>query len=108
MPDAIGALAAALEATGIPFAQFGWSKAPAGTYGVWAEESAEDLGANGHHAERGTIVTVDVYTREAAGAIRDSVEAALNGLPVSWRLDSIQYENETGLVHLYWRCGVYG
>ena len=106
--DGIARLAAALEATGYPFAHFGWSRAPEGTYGEWAEETGSDLGANGHHAERGTTVTVDLFTRDGSRTPRDTIEAVLNALPVAWRLDSINYEPDTGLVHLYWRVGVYG
>ena len=37
----------ALEATGFPFAHFGWSKAPAGDYGTYAEDSGSDFLADG-------------------------------------------------------------
>ena len=101
-------LETALRATGYDFAQYGWSRAPAGDYGVFAPERAEDFVAGGKHAERGTVWTVDLFTRDASQTPRDAIEAALNNLPGPWKLDSISYEDETGYIHYLWRCGVYG
>lgn len=101
-------LKTALETCGIPFAHHGWSKAPETTYGVWAEDGSEDLLANGHHAERGTTVIVDVYTRDDSQEPRRTVEAALQALPVGWRLDGCSFERLTGLIHWQWRVAVYG
>lgn len=108
MPDKIALLEQALAATGYDFAHFGWSRAPGTEYGTWAEEGAEDLVGNGRHIERGTVVTVDLFTRDDSGAPRAAVEAQLEALGWPWRLDSINYESETGLIHLYWRVSVYG
>ena len=102
------ALVTALEATGYPFAHFGWSHGPDGTYGCWNEERAEDLVANGRHIERGTVVKVDLFTRDDSATPRTTVETALNSLPFPWRLDDINYERETGLIHYLWVVGVYG
>lgn len=101
-------LEAALAATGYVFAHHGWSKAPEGSYGVWAEESGEDFTANGKHAERGTRVAIDLFTRDDTRAPRDAVEAQLDALGWPWRLDAVQYENETGLIHWLWVVGCYG
>lgn len=102
------ALEQALAGTGYAWAHHGWSKAPDATYGVWSEERGEDFVANGHHAERGTPVVVDLFTRDASTTPRTTVEAALDTLPCPWRLDSVQFEIETGLIHLQWVVGVYG
>ena len=107
-PTKLERLATALATTNYSFAHHGWSRAPGTEYGVWAEESAEDLEANGAHIERATVVTVDLFTRDATETPRNTVEGVLNGLGWPWRLDSIQYEDETGLIHYYWRVSVYG
>ena len=111
MPDnqtGVVRLVSALEAPGYPFAHFGWSRAPEGTYGVWTEESGGDLLADNVHAERATRFSVDLYTRDGSSTPRDAVEAALNGLRCAWKLDSVLYEADTGLVHYFWRVGLYG
>lgn len=98
----------ALTATGYSFAHHGWSRAPEGTYGVWAEEGGEDLVADGRHAERGTRVAVDLYTRDDSQTPRVTVEAQLDTLESPWRLDSVDYEPDTGLIHWLWVVGVHG
>jgi len=101
-------LISALTATGYEFRHHGWSKAPSGTYGVYAEELGLDFVANGRHAERGTRVAIDLFTRDDTTTPRETVEAELNALEYPWRLDSVQYEQETGLIHYLWVVGVYG
>lgn len=117
----------ALKATGYAFAHFGWSKAPDGDYGVYAEEGANDLIANGRHAERAIRLTVDYFTRsvdatvvyDGGGAVystnetglyswfdshpaKTAIEAAFDSVGCAWYLNSIQFENDTGYVHLEW------
>jgi len=103
--------AAALEATGIPAAHWGWAKnrVPSGDHIVYAEDAPDDLVANGLHAERATTGTVDLFTRTYDGTTAARVEAALEGLPhVAWeQLDPI-YEDDTEYVHYIWRVGEYG
>ena len=93
-------LVQALLSTGYAFAHFGWSKAPSGDYGVYAEEGANDLVANGQHVERATRLTVDYFTRTVES--RQVIENALEQVHAAWYLNSIQFESDTGYVHLEW------
>lgn len=90
-----------LDKTGYAFAQYGWSKAPAGDYGVWADDGANDLYADDVHAEHALEGTIDYFTRDASGAPKTAIEAVLNG-EVAYYLNSIQYENDTGYIHYEW------
>ena len=96
-------LEAALKATGLEFAAFGWSEAPAGDYGVFAPDGANDLYAGDRHAETATEGTVDYFTRhnpaEAVSAIQGALES-VEGL--AWYLNSVQFESDTGYIHLEW------
>lgn len=92
----------ALRGTGLAFAHFGWSKAPAGDYGVYAEDGSNDLEAGDEHAEKALTGTVDYFTRDASGACKDVIEAALESSGCWWALESIQYEDDTGLIHWEW------
>ena len=103
-----GKLETALRATGFAFAHFAWSHAPDGDFGVWREERGNDLLANDRHVERGTVYSVDLFTRDDSPRPRRAIEAALNGLRCAWRLNSVQYENDTGYVHFEWYVGLYG
>jgi hypothetical protein len=101
-------LESALQATGVRFAHFGWSRAPENAYGVWAEEDRRDLLANGKHIEHGLVCTVDLFTRDDSAAPRITIETALASTGYPWRLDSVSFEPETGWIHALWRVSVYG
>lgn len=94
-------LVTALDATKLPFAHFGWSKAPAGDYGVYAEDGANDLNADDIHAEKVMQGTVDYFTRDDSGAPQTTIEAALEGV-CAWYLNSVQFEEDTGYIHYEW------
>ena len=101
-------LETALNATGLQFAHFGWSKAPAGDYGVFAEDGANDLIAGNVHSERVVEGTVDYFTRDAGLAAKALIEAALNGCGAAWFLNSVQFEDASGYIHLEWVYQVMG
>lgn len=92
----------ALTATGYKFAHYAWSRAPDGDYGVYAEDGANDLNADGEHAEKALQGTVDYFTRDDTGTPKATIEAALEGLNVPWYLNTIQYEDDTGYIHYEW------
>lgn len=105
------AFAAALKATGIPVAHYGWEKDrfPSGNYIVYAEDSAADLEANGLHIERATEGTVDLFTRDYSDAAKDPVESVFESMPgIVWHLNTIQFEEDTKYVHYEWVVGQYG
>ena len=92
-----------LKETGIPFADGGWSTAPAGDYGtaeldgsgatVWADDAMQEQAMSG---------AVHLYTRGAGRVQMQKVQEALNSGEVSWRLNSVQYEESTNLTHYEW------
>lgn len=92
----------ALTSTGYKFAHYAWSRSPAGDYGVYAEDGANDLNADGEHAEKALQGTVDYFTRDDTGTPKATIEAALEGLNVPWYLNTIQYEDDTGYIHYEW------
>lgn len=120
-------LISALEATGYPFAHFGWSRAPEDDYGVYAEDGANDLIAGDSHVEKAVEGTVDFFTREIDADViyagggevyetvtgtlygwfdrlpaKTAIEYALNEARCAWYLNSVQFEPDTGYVHLEW------
>ena len=102
---------AALKATGIPVAHFGWEKErfPAGNYIVYTEDGADDLEANGLHIERATDGTVAPFTRDYTTTQKALVEAVFEARPdIVWNLETIQFEEETKYVHYSWEVGQYG
>lgn len=95
----------ALNATGLPFAHFAWSKGSkvlSQDHGVWAEDSENSLWADNRHAERALQGTVDWYTRKDDGVAAALIEAALDAAGAAWYLNAILYEEDTGFLHYEW------
>ena len=99
----------ALEATGLPFAAYGWIRtAPERSqdHGVYALDDDVTLHADGEHAERAYTGTVDYFTRDPSGAPQQAVEAALEASAFTWELNLVQFEQDTGFIHYEWEFSV--
>lgn len=103
------ALSAALrQIAGIPFREGGWfadgqRRTPAPPYGAYAlDGSAADLWGDDRMTERALSGTVDLFTADDGAAGCALVEQALDACRVSWYMNSIQYESDTGLTHHEW------
>lgn len=72
-------------------------------YFVWQEDSRNDLVVGDRHAEKAVEGTTDLYTKQEFDPWADEFEAALDtdGC-ITWRLNSYQYEEETGFHHYEW------
>lgn len=75
-------------------------------YIVWQVDGGNDLSAGNGHAETAAVVIVDLYTKQAADPLVQSIPQALEGIGASWYLNSVQYETETGLFHYEWYAEV--
>lgn len=71
-------------------------------YLVWAEDGANDFVADDKHLEMVYQGTIDLYTKNEDDPLMQSVPAALNGIPAAWYLNSVQFEDDTGLIHYEW------
>ena len=95
-------LESALNATGIPFARFGWKNAPETENGVWGEDSAGHFYADNKMDAQTTEGTIDLFTKNADGSGKEKVQKALDSIECSWHLSSVQFEDDTGLLHYEW------
>lgn len=72
-------------------------------YIVWAEDGE---GASGRGDNQKTIRviqgTIDYFTKTEYDDTVDTIEAKLNEADIAWKLNSIQYEQETGYIHYEW------
>ena len=71
-------------------------------YLVWAEDGDNDLAADNIHGERCYTGTVDLYSKADPEPLLEAVPEALEGIGASWYLNSVQYEEDTGLTHWEW------
>lgn len=73
-------------------------------YFVWQEEGNNDLLADGRHAEKAVTGSTDLFTKMEFDPWKEAFEQALDDTPgVCWRLNSVQYEPETGFWHYEWK-----
>jgi len=78
-------------------------------YIVWAEDNqADSVWADGRMQEQAVEGTVDYFTKTENDTSVQSIQNALNDAGVSFRLNSIQYETDTGYIHYEWTFQVEG
>lgn len=77
-------------------------------YFVWQEDGTNDFEAGGVHAEKAVTGSTDLFTKQELDPWRSAMEAAFDasGLIV-WRLNSVQYEEDTGFWHYEWSWEVF-
>lgn len=110
MPDQYENLVVALKETGIPFAEYEWKTRPSGDYGTVALEfEADALYGDDQKQMRSFEGSVDLFMQLRDMMKVAAVESALAAVCEScWSLNSIQYENDSGLVHYEWAFQVEG
>lgn len=76
---------------------------PKKNYIVWAEDSeAESFDSGNRKAEQQIHGTIDYYTLTEFDAAVDQIQEALNAAGIGFRINSVQYEDETNLIHYEW------
>ena len=78
-------------------------------FGAWAEDSEGDSFA-ADNRKREQVITgfVSYYTQTEYDSTLDRIQEILNGFdfPFGWRLESVQYEDDTDLIHYEWTWSV--
>lgn len=70
---------------------------------VWSEDSeAESHDANNVKIEQQVHGTIDCYSKTEYDPLFDEIQTALNDAGIGWNLLSVQYEDETSLIHYEW------
>lgn len=71
-------------------------------YFVWQEDGSNDLLASGKHAEKAVTGSTDLFTRYEFDSWKEAIEESFDNYGISWRYESMQYEEETGFIHHEW------
>ena len=73
-------------------------------YGVWMEAGENtSFNADNIKAEQQIYGTLDYYTLTEYDPVIDAIQESLQRLSVgAWALNSVQYEDETNLIHYEW------
>lgn len=71
-------------------------------YFVWQEDGTNDFLAGGRHAERAVTGSTDLFSRLEYDPWAEAFEAAMDTEGISWRRNSVQFEEDTGITHYEW------
>lgn len=72
-------------------------------YCVWAEDSEySSVEGDNFKLEQAIQGTIDLYTKEEYDVRVDSIQSALKARRISFYLNSVEYEEETELIHYEW------
>ncbi len=72
-------------------------------YIVWAEDGEADcLNADDQKTDQVLQGTIDYFTKTEYDSNFELIQEKLNSIDISWRLNSIQHEEETGYIHYEW------
>ncbi len=92
----------ALLEVGVPVSRYSAVEQP-DKYIVWAEDNqAAALWADGKMVSQAVEGTIDYYTKMENDPNVDKIQSELNDGNISWRLNSVQFENDTGFIHYEW------
>ena len=71
-------------------------------YTIWQEDSSKSFAADNNSAEQAVSGTLDYFTKKEYDPVIDQIQIVLKGLSVCWYLNSVQYEENTGIIHYEW------
>ena len=72
-------------------------------YIVWAEDSeGSSVEGDDHKINQSIQGTIDYFTKKDGDPMVDKIQEALTAACISFYLDSVQYEEETDLIHYEW------
>ncbi len=71
-------------------------------YFVWTEEGRNDLEGNGRHIEKAQRGRTSLYSKQEFDPWKEAFERSLNASGIAWRLNSTQFEEDTGFWHWEW------
>jgi hypothetical protein len=74
-----------------------------GNYIVWSEDTqANSIYAEDKMDDRALQGTTDYFTKIEYDPMVNQIETAMNNSDMSWKLNSIQFEKDTGYIHYEW------
>lgn len=71
-------------------------------YFVWGEIETNDLVSGNIHSEKAVRGYTDLYTKKEFDEWKEELENSFEKYGISWQLNSVQYEEETGFTHYEW------
>lgn len=91
-----------LKTTNLPVYHY-FAQKQAEKYIVWAEDG-EDTSLNADNEKNEQVIqgTIDYYTKKEYDPNFNTIQNVLKTADLTWRLNSIQREKDTGYIHYEW------
>ena len=77
-------------------------------YVVWQEDSTQNFYGDNRTAEHGWSMSVDLFTKTENDPLMESIPELFDGLGVPYRVESVDYEDDTEYIHVTWAVILYG
>ncbi len=77
-------------------------------YVVWQEDSTQNFYGDNRTAEHGWSMSVDLFTKVENDPLMESIPELFDGLGVPYRVESVDYEDDTQYIHVTWEVVLYG
>lgn len=77
-------------------------------YVVWQEDNTQNFYADNRTSEHGWQMSVDLFTKTENDPLMDSIPAKFDDLGVPYRVESVDYEDDTEYIHVTWAVVLYG
>lgn len=101
--EKLRAVQTALAALDIPTVRHYYRTDLQPPYLLWAESGeGESYWADNSIAEQVISGDIDYFTRTEFDPSVDAIQEALLSAACAWRLDSVDYEEDTNLIHYHW------
>lgn len=71
-------------------------------YCVWAEDGAIALRSDNRTGDQGFGGYAHLFTLTENDPLVRKIQAAFNNVGISWSLEAVQYEDDTGYIHYTW------
>nr|DAQ35644.1 MAG TPA: Protein of unknown function (DUF806) [Caudoviricetes sp.] len=68
-------------------------------YIVWAEDGGYSGHADNQHTTDILTGTIDYFTKAENDQAVKAIQNALDDIKIAWKLNSVQYEEDTGYIH---------
>lgn len=69
---------------------------------IWAEDGENGMSADDMKACQAITGTVDYFTKSEYDQAVDAIQKAFDDMGCAWYLSSVQFEDDTGLIHYEW------
>ena len=102
--ERISPIGRALATTGVKTFHYWRANIKESRYIIWAEDDEyASLDADNRKIRQGIHGTIDLYTKKEFDPVADQIQEILQGINnCGWRLNSVQFEQETKLIHREW------